>query len=475
MKIVNAPSDAGAAAAIAPSRAPVNESKASPATLGDSRGFTDVLANESPKGTSRGEDKKAATSTSKSGSAKDAALAHTPTSNELSLAVPALPAMSVDVASKHGTSEADGFGRAGVVTRDGSARDMPPMTESTPTVSDASRGASGVSSDRTARDHESVAPGRTHGLRELAAHPRVALTPDEMVPTASSLTDPQDRRFAAGPGPEVSPTATSPMDHVELALRELANQQSNHAPAGERETPSNPAPTTFAPHRGTVSVEFIAAHTGDVVGHTTALESFNAPGSHGPGKDHVPAPRTESSVARGVGSVGSAASATRAPSADVTPAPQSPVVAGTFPVGHLGASPRASYSLQRAIDVSSLAHTISRPLRGGDGNYSVTLAMRPISLGQVQAVVSLRGNDLHVAITPETGAGHDAIASTMTSLKEELSRGGVNVNVTLHDPGQSSDGERRERAFTGITGELDTAVEVLATPALDAGLIHLVL
>ena len=107
----------------------------------------------------------------------------------------------------------------------------------------------------------------------------------------------------------------------------------------------------------------------------------------------------------------------------------------------------------------------------------MVVAMHPIELGQLQAIVSQHGNDLHVVITPDTRSGHDALASAVTTLRDELSRGGLNVNVTLRDPGSHA-GERRDEASTPrqradeATTNSPRAPE---PPSLGAGQIHVVL
>ena len=129
-----------------------------------------------------------------------------------------------------------------------------------------------------------------------------------------------------------------------------------------------------------------------------------------------------------------------------------------------------------ALDVGAVVGAISRPVVDG-GGYSVVVAMHPSELGQLQAVVSQHGNDLHVVITPETRPGHDALASAVNTLRDELSRGGLNVNVTLRDPG-SHPGERRDGASTPATRTDDaTTISPRAPESLTLGAsqIHLVL
>ena len=131
------------------------------------------------------------------------------------------------------------------------------------------------------------------------------------------------------------------------------------------------------------------------------------------------------------------------------------------------------------LDVDELSGSISRPLSEGNGTYSVTVAMHPPELGHIQAVVALEGNDLQVSITPQTAVGHDALRASVDVLKHQLARGGVQVNVTLRDPGTQSGGDGRYQANSGRSGT-PLSAPVLAEPAVlpvltAGGQIHLVL
>ena len=131
-----------------------------------------------------------------------------------------------------------------------------------------------------------------------------------------------------------------------------------------------------------------------------------------------------------------------------------------------------------SLDVSDLASTISQATLGSDGSYTINVAMHPNDLGHVQAIVSLNGADLHVAITPQTPAGHAALASAVESLKSELSRSGLNVNVSLRDP-ESRSGRGNEDASRTAPSETDMRVaesEVIPVgETLSASQIHLIL
>lgn len=105
-------------------------------------------------------------------------------------------------------------------------------------------------------------------------------------------------------------------------------------------------------------------------------------------------------------------------------------------------------SQQANVNVSTLAEAISRPLVGGDGSYSVVVAMHPAELGHVQAVMSLNRNELVVSITAQSQAGHDVMANSIEALKSQLTNSGLNVTVTLHNTGHGGSGglSNREQA-----------------------------
>jgi hypothetical protein len=95
-------------------------------------------------------------------------------------------------------------------------------------------------------------------------------------------------------------------------------------------------------------------------------------------------------------------------------------------------------------------------------------------------VLSLAGNDLSVSLTAQTQSGHDAVANAAEALKNQLARGGVNVNVTLRDPGSQAGGDERYRppTSTGTVAALMTERAAAETPlssGLVSGQIHLVL
>jgi flagellar hook-length control protein FliK len=142
------------------------------------------------------------------------------------------------------------------------------------------------------------------------------------------------------------------------------------------------------------------------------------------------------------------------------------------------ASSFASSITGSSLDVDGLSGSISRPLVDGNGTYSVNVTLHPADLGRVQVVMSLDGNDLQVAITSQSQVGHAALTNSVDALKEQLSRGGMNVNVTLHDTGTQSGGSGRDHgaAPRSHSGDIDVSEEAIAPLSVSTpGQIHLVL
>ena len=135
-----------------------------------------------------------------------------------------------------------------------------------------------------------------------------------------------------------------------------------------------------------------------------------------------------------------------------------------------------------SVDVSDLAASISRPLAGGSGDYSVQVSLHPPELGEVRALLSLQGDVLHVTLTPEHSSGFEALSDAMPALHDQLSGGGVEVNVTLGHPGdpQGGDGggaaDARSAGGTSADGATPAArPSASPTTNADPGRIHLVL
>jgi len=134
------------------------------------------------------------------------------------------------------------------------------------------------------------------------------------------------------------------------------------------------------------------------------------------------------------------------------------------------------------VDISDLAASISRPLAGGSGDYSVQVSLHPPELGEVRALLSLQGDVLHVTLTPEHPSGFEALSDAMPALHEQLAGGGVEVHVTLGQPGDPEGGQGRGAAEARVAGQApsDEGTTVAAAPAIPVstdgpGRIHLVL
>jgi flagellar hook-length control protein FliK len=97
------------------------------------------------------------------------------------------------------------------------------------------------------------------------------------------------------------------------------------------------------------------------------------------------------------------------------------------------------------MDTTGLATSISGVLTGGNGNYNVVLNLHPPELGQVQARLMLRGDQLQVDLSPDHAAAHDALESALPALREHLAQGGMEVDVTLGDPGAAAWGAATDR------------------------------
>jgi len=155
---------------------------------------------------------------------------------------------------------------------------------------------------------------------------------------------------------------------------------------------------------------------------------------------------------------------------------QTPVVAS--PMNSASAPLHIAQSSPHSLDVGALAGAISRPLVEARDGYTVMIAMHPLELGHLQAVVTLHGSDLHVVITPQTQMGHDALTHAVDTLKTELTRGGVNVNVTLQDPGSQSRGGDRPHVVTvarEVFAREDSLAIAPSVPSLSTNQINLVL
>jgi Flagellar hook-length control protein FliK len=207
--------------------------------------------------------------------------------------------------------------------------------------------------------------------------------------------------------------------------------------------------------------------------------------SEGPASPHV-SPATESPSVRLVPPSADRPTQPAAPSSHVlnegSGDPHGSIMTG--PVTRSGGDPTplsafsSSEQSSGSLDVDGLSGSISRPLSDGNGTYTVSVAMHPSDLGHLRAVMSLDGNDLQVLITPQTRTGHEALTNAADALKNQLASAGLNVNVTLRDPGSSSGGEDHVEVDQTSSRSADLENETAPraqVPVLVAGQIHLVL
>jgi hypothetical protein len=170
------------------------------------------------------------------------------------------------------------------------------------------------------------------------------------------------------------------------------------------------------------------------------------------------------------------------PSDAVAGDPPAPTVAPGSAVSPVGSTDAAGATTSDAdgLDVPGLTASISRPLAEGNGEYSVAVSLHPPQLGEVRALLSLRGDTLEVTLTPEMAAGHEALGRALPALRDQLAADGLRVNVSLGDPrGQSSDREPTGGSAAGPgpnRGMPDLQASDHTPPSTaDDGRIHLVL
>ncbi len=156
------------------------------------------------------------------------------------------------------------------------------------------------------------------------------------------------------------------------------------------------------------------------------------------------------------------------------------MVPGVVMAGHgpTSVSLDAAAAARPGMNVGVLARVIARPLVAGDGTYRVEVALHPADLGALRAVVTLRGGDLQVLLTPQTRQGHDVLARDLGALKAALSGDGLRVGVTVRDPSQRGAGERHgvgDRAPRPRSSETREIVVTVHDQGVAGGQIHLLL
>jgi flagellar hook-length control protein FliK len=372
----------------------------------------------------------------------------------------------------------------------------------------------GTGSARGGRPSSSSVPGQASATAPVVATP---LT-EQAVSLGSAAAEPADVTEPSTPVPEGGAAVQEPevaagpahATHAHLATV-ATTSTSTAAAAPATADASGPgatdagAPGAAASTAGTQAVA--GADPGDSAGAGSdgAAVSASPPAAPSPLLGSAPSRSMAAALPTHDGEAGApAAAATRVasmPEATGVPGPPpttaplphlmplsppgqsgSPRVGAASSVGGSAApsAPTVAQQAASALDVDDLSASISRPLTDGNGTYTVTVALHPPELGHVQAVLSLDGNDLSVSLAAQTQTGHDAMANATEALKNQLARGGVNVNVTLRDPGSQAGGDERNRPNTpGSTaaalGSESAATVAPVSSGLVAGQIHLVL
>lgn len=163
----------------------------------------------------------------------------------------------------------------------------------------------------------------------------------------------------------------------------------------------------------------------------------------------------------------------------------SPTMVGTQQLTGLDAAEQSSdlasseptLTLTSHVDISGLVASISRPVLKADGEYSVKVSLHPPQLGEVRAIMTMKGDTLHVVLTPDKSEGHAALQSSLSDLKEQLGRHGAQVDVELGQPG--SDGGRDQATpmrTVGVTASSPSASAFSPAPSIvESGRVRLVL
>jgi flagellar hook-length control protein FliK len=376
----------------------------------------------------------------------------------------------------------------------------------------------GTGSAKGGRPSSSSVPGDAPAATPVVATP---LT-EQAVSLAPAVADPADPTEPSTPAPaggaavQEPEVAAGPAHATHAHLATVATSSTSTAATAGAGAPgaadaSGTGATDGAPGAAasTADTQAVAgADPGDSGGDDSdsATVSASLPAAGGPLLASAPSRSTTAALPSHDGEAGGAAAvATRAASMPEAtgvpgPPPAAPLLPHLVPLSTPGqsGSPRAAGAVTSvggsaapsaptmaqqaasALDVDDLTASISRPLTDGNGTYTVTVALHPPELGHVQAVLSLDGNDLSVSLAAQTQTGHDAMANAAEALKNQLARGGVNVNVTLRDPGSQAGGEERYRPPTsgGLADALTTESAPSGTPVssgLVSGQIHLVL
>jgi flagellar hook-length control protein FliK len=319
----------------------------------------------------------------------------------------------------------------------------------------------------------------------LPLDPSTGPAPPSTAPEPAPVTAAASAVLAAGEtgagGTDATPrlVSTGPEDGPAQA----SDEPSTDAPSNDAMSGALSADTPMGSDQngtGSTPIPTIRTPVG-TTGTTDVRVSMDRAVPIGPNAFHVGSEPVQAVQATGSSSVapasvlstaGSGTAATVATAAG--PADGAPEVA-EFPDGGAGtAAP--------TLDIGDLAASISRPLAGGSGEYSVQVSLHPPELGEVRALLSLQGDVLHVTLTPEHPSGFEALSDAMPALREQLAGGGVEVNVTLGEPGdtQGEEGRRPADAGSSATNPSDDAIPAVTPSAFSMhsgvpGRIHLVL
>ncbi len=301
-------------------------------------------------------------------------------------------------------------------------------------------------------------PGAT-GTLAKAATPAV---PERALPSTSAVASTSD-----GPAVPAAPTEALAGDDV---LSTLVPHQDGSGPSKDVAVPLPDAPGAGSPSddvtRNAPPGDVTGEGSGAARGVTQRGSSFESALRAGP--VHVLANgTTPAAAASALSTATTDTSGTPAVSAeeDLEPAEFPDTGGGTTDV-----------------DISDLAASISRPLAGGSGDYSVQVSLHPPELGEVRALLSLQGDVLHVTLTPEHSSGFDALSDALPSLHEQLAGGGVEVHVTLGQSGDPGGRDGRAAAEAGWSGSArpddatpDISLAAVPVSTAGSGRIHLVL
>ena len=136
------------------------------------------------------------------------------------------------------------------------------------------------------------------------------------------------------------------------------------------------------------------------------------------------------------------------------PAPAAAMSNPNVSLGSLSATTAAEATAAVSTPETSVPEqmlTVLNPLRASDdGSQFVTLALEPEGLGNVQATVTVVGQQVSVSLWAESATGHAALSQTMSQLHSQLSDGtDRHVIVDLADFGSAQPDARQGQTQGG--------------------------